>query len=270
METIQLDARIPYDACPLCGGSDIPVALKADCSRHPLYKPAIPSEMVWRTCTACGHVFTDGYFNDEALQIIFGDTHEHQKVGFEIEKQRYVSSRIVEKVLPYAQSGKWLDVGFGNGSLLFTAQEYGFTPVGVDLREDNVNLMKKIGIEAYCVDIKALEQRPRYDVISMADVLEHMPFPVEGLETVHRLLNTGGILFVSLPNMDSVLWKYLSSNNANPYWAELEHYHNFGRKRLFELLQDVGFEVLRFGISERYRACMEVISTKRAPGDRQE
>jgi protein O-GlcNAc transferase len=262
MTTKQLDARIPYDACPLCGAKEISTILKADCSKHHLYKPAIPPIMTWCACAACGHVFTDGYFSDAALQIIFSDTHENQKVGFEIEKQRYISARMVEKILPYAQTGYWLDVGFGNGSLLFTAQEYGFTPVGADLRKENVDIMNKIGIEAHCADLKALQQQPRFDVISMADVLEHMPFPVEGLGAAHRLLNPGGILFVSMPNMDSVLWNVLSSNNANPYWGELEHYHNFGRKRLFRLLQDNGFEPLRFGISERYRACMEVISRK--------
>ena len=59
-------------------------------------------------------------------------------VGYQIEEQRYISARIIEKVLPFKSDGIWLDVGFGNGSLLFTADEFGFEPIGVDLRKDGV------------------------------------------------------------------------------------------------------------------------------------
>ena len=53
---------------------------------------------------------------------------------------------MVEKVLDYKSSGLWLDVGFGNGSLLFTAQEYSFQPVGLDLRKSNVEDLKMVSI----------------------------------------------------------------------------------------------------------------------------
>jgi hypothetical protein len=77
------------------------------------------------------------------------------------------------------------------------------------------------------------------------------------------LLADGGVLFISLPNSDSMLWRALDRENANPYWGELEHYHNFSRERLYRLLRETGFEPLRYGISERYRACMEVIARRR-------
>ncbi len=236
--------------------------LSADCSQHPLYKPAIPPKMTWMKCSPCGHVFTEGYFTQEALALIFSDANENQKAGFDIENQRFVSARMIEKVLPYAHDGYWLDIGFGNGSLLFTADEFGFKAVGVDLRKENVDLMKSIGFEAYCADVNVLEGSNRFSVVSMADVLEHMPYPGSSLESVYRLLRSDGVLLLSMPNMDSTLWKALDNNNANPYWGELEHYHNFGRTRLFGLLREKGFEPVRFGISERYRACMEIVARK--------
>lgn len=255
-------ARVIYDACPLCKAKNIQKLLTADCSKHPLYNHAIPPTMMWQKCDACKHIFTDGYFTKNALEIIFGRTHEYQKVGFDIENQRYVSARMIEKILPYARTGDWLDVGFGNGSLLFTAHEYGFTPVGVDLRKGNVNAIKNLGIEAYSIDVAELKQADRFTVISMADVLEHMPYPGDSLKAIYSLLNKSGVLFLSLPNVDSILWEALNKNSHNPYWGEIEHYHNFGRNRLYKLLQDNGFEPVQFGISERYRACMEVIARK--------
>ncbi|MFH1603224.1 MAG: class I SAM-dependent methyltransferase, partial [Pseudomonadota bacterium] len=255
-------ARTLYTACPLCNTGDIRPLLTADCSGHALFHPAIPPQMTWLKCAACQHVFTDGYYTEDALELLFGQTHENQRIGFDMDNQRAISARMVEKVLPYAQTGNWLDVGFGNGSLLMTAAEYGFVPVGIDLRRPNVEGMKRFGIEAHCVDIGELNQPARFSVVSLADVLEHMPFPRESLEIVHRLLRSGGILFLSMPNMDSVLWRSLDESQANPYWGELEHYHNFGRKRLFELLHVCGFEPVRFGIGERYRVCMEVLARK--------
>ena len=115
---------------------------------------------------------------------------------------------------------------------------------------------------AYCEDIANLSLPEPADVVSMADVLEHMPFPVESLGVVRKILRPGGVLFLSMPNIDSPVWQNLDRNNANPYWGEIEHYHNFGRERLYKLLSDNGFEPLAYGVSERYRACMEVIAKK--------
>lgn len=218
--------------------------------------------MRWKQCVQCGHVFTEGYFTEAACNVIFSKTNEHQQVGFDMERQRIISSRIIEKVLPYVNGGNWLDIGFGNGSLLFTAQEYGFTPIGADLRPDNVSAMKALGIQAHLQDVAGLVLAQRCAVISMADVLEHMPYPREVLKAVSSLLEANGVLFISMPNMESMVWRASEKNKTNPYWGELEHYHNFSRSRLYALLLETGFEPLRYGISERYRLCMEVIARK--------
>ena len=63
-----------------------------------------------------------------------------------MERQRPVSARMVERAARYAQGGSWLDIGFGNGSLLFTAEEWGYVLVGLDLRKDNVHALKQLGM----------------------------------------------------------------------------------------------------------------------------
>jgi protein O-GlcNAc transferase len=254
--------RIPYLNCPLCACEDIPVALAADCTKHALYQPALPTVMTWRQCRGCGHVFTEGYFDAAAGEVIFAKTHQNQIVGYDMERQRPVSARIVERVAGYVADGHWLDVGFGNGSLLFAAEEWGFLPIGLDLRKDNVETLKTLGYEAHCLTIEDLGHDGRYSVVSMADVLEHMPFPKTGLVAAWWLLRPGGVLFLSMPNMDNMVWRLLHANNVNPYWGEIEHYHNFTRKRLYALLGEHGFQPVEYNVSERYRACMEVIAVK--------
>ncbi len=252
--------RIPFEHCPLCEGNDIRLHRTADCSAHPLYHPAISPTMNWMRCETCAHVFTDGYFSSETAALVFGKVNQHQEPGWDMEEQRTVSSFIVDRVAQYMADGVWLDVGFGNGSLLFTAQEWGFTPVGVDLRQQSVEALQKHGIEAHCVDIAEWDPPERFSVVSLADVLEHMPFPKRALATVKRFLRPDGILFLSMPSFDCALWRKLDAENACPYWSELEHFHNFSRPRLYALLAETGFKPLRFNVSYRYLIGMEVIA----------
>lgn len=73
-------------------------------------------------------------------------------------------------------------------------------------------------------------------------------------------------MLLSMPNTDTLLWALMTQHNANPYPGELGHYHNFGRARLYDLLREVGLEPVRYGISERYRVCMEVVAKRRTDG----
>jgi hypothetical protein len=254
--------RIGYRACPLCDSADIPYHIEADTTRHALYKPVLPKTMKWRSCAGCGHMFTEGYYTPEMCEVIFSDTQPVQRVGHDVEGQRKVSARIVERIARRVTDGDWLDIGFGNASLLFTAQEWGYTPVGVDLRKENVDALRKLQIEAYCIPVEEMDWRERFSVVSMADVLEHMPFPRKVLPAVHRMLRPGGVLFVSMPNTDSIVWRALDAAGTNPYWSEIEHYHNFSRKRLHTLLEQHGFTPLDYNISERYRSCMEITAAR--------
>ncbi|MGH6851447.1 MAG: hypothetical protein ACREDD_13535 [Methylocella sp.] len=89
-----------------------------------------------------------------------------------------------------------------------------------------------------------------------------MPIPKEGLAAAQRLRRQGGVLFLSMPDMDNMAWRLLHANGVNPYWGENEHYRNFSRKRLYALPPEHGFRQAEYHIGERYRICMEVIAVK--------
>jgi SAM-dependent methyltransferase len=264
-----VQTRIPYEACPLCNSRDLAEEIVADCTGHPLYKPALAKTQRWLRCAACDHVFTDGHFTEAALKILFATTLAGQEPGKDIETARYVSGRMIEGVCSLRSNlgGRWLDIGFGNGALLATAEEFGFDVVGIDMREENVEKMQQMGFEALAIELTCYQPSALFDVISMADVLEHIAFPKAALLHAHSIMNDDGLLFLSMPNADSFLWRTLTKNLVNPYWGELEHYHNFGRRRLYKLLEECGFTPKRYALSHRYRACMEVIAQKTAlPG----
>jgi SAM-dependent methyltransferase len=258
------EARIAYRACPLCDGDRFTQHKSADCTHHPLYRPSLPPTVQWMRCVDCGHVFTDGYWTPSALDKIFSSVLAHQLPGNNPHGARAMAARMVEKVIRHSggAQGTWLDVGFGNGALLGAAEEYGFVAVGLDLRSQAVDLMRQDGIEAHAIELDVYRPASPPHVISLADVLEHVPFPASTLRRAHQLLAADGLLFVSMPNSDCYAWRMLDRLDSNPFWGELEHYHNFGKQRLHALLRQQGFEPIDYGISGRYYLCMEVVARK--------
>ena len=254
--------RIKYDTCPLCDEGSFPHVFTGHSAKHELHERKLDPHIKWIKCNSCDHVFTEGYHTKEASEVIFSKKGDNLKVGRNLEKNRLISAKMIEKVLPYADSGIWLDVGFGNASLLFTAREFGFRPIGVDLRIENVEALRRLGIEAYCANLEKLEIDQNCTVISFMDVLEHIPYPGDALAAAQKMLKKDGVIFVSMPNSESIVWDALNRSNSNPYWGEIEHYHNFSRARLYSFLQAYGFKPVRYGVSERYRVCMEVVALK--------
>lgn len=259
--------RIKYEACPLCASSDIRFFANVNCTGNPRWHEPLEPNMIWMTCADCEHVFTEGYFTPEALDVLFANTLEQQLVGLDIERQRYVSAKMVQRVVEaigIPDDRLWLDVGFGNGSLLMTAKEFGFQAFGVDLRKKNVEDIQLFGIAAHHGTLGSAGREVAFPakptVISMADVVEHEPFPIESLRSARSLIADSGVLLISMPNASAPLWHQWNATNANPYWHEIEHYHNFTRESLYQQLEKAGFRPRHYAISERYRCCMEVLA----------
>src|SRR5262249_8548978 len=156
------------------------------------------------------------------LRVLFSGTHPGQSPGSDMERARHISARMVENVtsLRSELGGRWLDVGFGNGSLLATAAEFGFDVVGLAFRERSVRQLRELGFEAHAMEFTSYRPAERVDVISMADVLEHMAFPRPALQHAFEILDDGGLLLVSMPNADSFVWQALDRKQQNPYWGE--------------------------------------------------
>jgi SAM-dependent methyltransferase len=263
----QRAARVLYTHCPLCEGGSLMDLRQDDCRHHPLYQPDLPATISWRGCETCGHIFTDGYFDEAGLASLFSTANPAQVPGLDTERHRPVTARIVDRVsgVRGALGGRWLDVGVGNGALQTTAEEFGYETVGLELREACAEKLRALGYDVRCLELESLPAEERFDVISMADVLEHVAFPAQTLQAAHERLQPGGLLFVSMPNVDTFVWRQLDEAGTNPYWAELEHYHNFSREHLYWLLRRNGFEPCHYAVSERYRAGMEVIAVRVEP-----
>lgn len=260
----QKAARVLYALCPLCEGEQLMDLRTDDCTRHPLYNADLPATIAWRGCEGCGHVFTDGYFTEEAFRALLTKSNPSQTPGPDTDIHRPTSARIVGRVsqIRGELGGRWLDVGVGNGALLTTAAEFGYEAVGLELRSEVAEELCAFGYDVRAQELGTLESTETFDVISMADVLEHVPFPAHTLGDAWTRMAPGALLFISMPNVDTFSWRCMDENGNNPYWSEIEHYHNFSREHLYWLLRRNGFEPCDYAVSERYRAGMEVVAVR--------
>lgn len=271
-----------FTHCPLCDASaDAAEVVKvADASSHPSYKPELPSTMRWLRCHRCEHVFTDGYRSELGDRVLFSSGLPHQLPdASQSEHQRNLWAPTVHRVarclsetrrsvnfhVPNeADRPRWADIGFGSGGLVMTASEFGFHAVGVDTRPEAVKRLRELGYDAICSAFELLTIDEPLDVLSMADVLEHMPAPRAALDKVRSMLVPDGLFYVSCPNSETSTWRLWETTNTNPYWSELEHYHNFSRTELTELLDEHDLEVIDYYVSARYFSCMEITARRRS------
>ncbi len=142
------------------------------------------------------------------------------------------------------------------------AATWGHHVAGIDVRPITVDMMNRLGVTFHGTGIMDLDINARFDVMSFFDVLEHIPHPGQVLERAHQLINPGGCLAVSMPNVDSQAWRALDSEGINPCWGEIEHYRNFSRARMVELLEQYGFRFAGFDIPHRWRLGMEMLAIR--------
>lgn len=108
---------------------------------------------------------------------------------------------------PPARAIEWLDFGCGAGGFLKYLREQGnISRQAVNLSGHDVGtyaerLQKSAGFRI--LDLAALEREPagRYDVISLIEVIEHLPEPDPVIALVSRLLKPGGLLLLTTGNL---------------------------------------------------------------------
>ncbi|MBS0409184.1 MAG: class I SAM-dependent methyltransferase, partial [Proteobacteria bacterium] len=203
-----------YQGCPLCGADSRRLGT-ADCTGHPLWHAPLPGTLEWMECEACGHVHTRGFWTAAGLAEVFRNLNETQvlRASDNIDAIRATWAPVVERVIGllggYRQAmaapepPAWVDVGCGNGGLLMAAGDFGFSAMGVDARSETAEQLRGLGFNAVSgnfVDVP-LAKRFHIDVLSMMDVLEHLPYPKRALEKAARIVRPGGVLVVSLPDL---------------------------------------------------------------------
>lgn len=198
----------------------------------------------WWRCLDCGtlyvttlpttasrmHYETGGYYNDENLDV----------PGF-------VTSRleeIVNSFAPYRETNRLLDVGCGAGTLLSVATQAGWNAEGVELSVPTVDILRKQGLSVFPGELaQAKFPEAHFDVVTAAELIEHVPDPSSLIAEVARVLRPGGIFWATTPHSHGASGRILKLK-----WSVVsppEHLHLFSVRGMAALLARHGFQQVK-------------------------
>lgn len=113
--------------------------------------------------------------------------------------------RLVKSLSQFRQTNRWLDVGCGAGHLMEVAKSANWDVVGTELSTVAVRRLQEKGYTVYNALLKDLpEPRQSFDIVTLIEVLEHVPEPVDLLREVREFLRPGGCLYMTTPNANSL------------------------------------------------------------------
>ena len=217
-------------ACVACGSSQSrPLGVKNEfdvvaCVQcDSVYTPYSP----WYSSS---HFYNGFYLNDD-----------------ELSPPAFVKSRLEEIVADfsgYRRTNRLLDIGCGAGSLLEAARTHGWNAQGLDVSAGAVKHVRSLGFEVFEGELHdAAFPAQHFDVITAAELLEHLIDPQPLLHEVARLLRPGGLFWTTTPHA-----RGLSGRVLGLQWRCIwppEHLQLFSIRGMKKLLHDAGFRQLR-------------------------
>jgi SAM-dependent methyltransferase len=143
------------------------------------------------------------------------------------------------------EGGRLLDVGCGTGGFLRELCRDGqWQGLGVDIHQGPLSVARRQGVNVYCGELCALRTpAPVFDVVTLWEVIEHVPDPRRMLSDIRRLLRPGGTLLLSTPNVES--WQARVWRRCWAGWELPRHVQVFSLRTLRQILETTGFRVVR-------------------------
>lgn len=162
-------------------------------------------------CNHCGLMFLHPMPSEETLYEIYRNQEyfnnyfisKNQPVSYIQAMDDYNDDdfKTLEIISRYKPSGSLLDVGCAAGRFLRNARQYGYNVFGVEPNKVLADHAKENFNLSVVNDFLRNGSFPdhSFDIICLADTLEHLPFLKESLEIARTKLNNDGILVIKQP-----------------------------------------------------------------------
>ncbi len=246
--------------CSLCGADDYVVRIPSTLGR------ATAGDWTAYACTSggygrhgpivqcrhCGFVYaTPRPVSSDVLDIyeaVKDPLYQEERQGRRLTFEHHLKPMMKFTGLPDHQ--RLLDVGAYTGVFVEIATHHGWDAVGIEPSEWAVDQARAQGLR---VMLGTLEEAAfpdqAFDVVTMWDVIEHVPDPAATLQAAWRVLAPGGFLVVHTMDIDSLFSRCMGKRW--PWYMEM-HLCYFSRRTMAAMLEKAGFEVLWMGAQGRY------------------
>ncbi|MEG1571924.1 MAG: class I SAM-dependent methyltransferase [Bacteroidales bacterium] len=228
-----------YRPCPICQAKEGEVLHTQQFLLSDTH--LLPSEYDIVYCPHCGFVFADtpaaqstyNRFYQEMSK--YEDKHTASGGGDTI----YDLHRIEETANTIAnfinnKEAKILDIGCGNGGILFALKQKGFSNImGFDPSLNCVKTIREKGIKAVQGNLFEKTLSEQFDFIILSHVFEHICDLSTAVDNVHSLLDEKGCVYIETPNAAQYTDFYI----VPYYYFDTEHINHFdtdAHRNLFE------------------------------------
>lgn len=217
-------------ACVACGSDDA-------------QKLGVKNELEIVSCRDCNTVYTS--YSPWYTSTYFYEGYYLK--DDEIEIPPFVQARlqdITAEFAPYRQTNKLLDLGCGAGGLLKAARNHGWQAQGLDVSQHAANHVREMGFEVFEGELHDAQfPSGHFDVVTAAELLEHISEPRALLEEVARILRPGGLFWTTTPHARGISARVLGLK-WRCIWPP-EHLQLFSIRGLRALLRESGFRDIR-------------------------
>lgn len=148
---------------------------------------------------------------------------------------------------------KILDVGCGEGYTIIAAAKKGLNTHALDITDHRIPKAKEVTSKFINSDLfEAQLESNFFDAVYLDSVLEHVLNPLEYLIEIRRILKPGGVLYLGVPNEDSLyndvrkLFNKITNTSVSekikPFQSPY-HIVGFNSKSLPLILESAGYQI---------------------------
>lgn len=157
--------------------------------------------------------------------------------------------RIIE-FLKEESPGRMLDIGCSSGDFVSGFAQLGWEPYGLDISENRVKEAQRKGVKAQICDVS--EGLPFEDnffrAVVAGEVIEHLVDTDSFIKEIFRVLERGGVVVVTTPNLVSLENRLRLLFGKYPRWVEYKidthgHVRSYTPQTLKKHWKENGFSI---------------------------
>jgi SAM-dependent methyltransferase len=193
--------------CPSCQSSEY--TLIGSPYINPKVTKIIRKDYKVAECNSCGlyYIIPQIDFSAEEWKYLYDENYFFEKSSWYHKNRERDRKERFNNIIKYSSNEirNFLDVGCGEGYCLLEAESRGWNAFGLDINDNRIDKAKKNNINFINSDLPSSKLREDFfDVVYMDSVLEHVINPLDYLSETKRILKKGGILYIGVPNEDSL------------------------------------------------------------------